>query len=83
MFHPSAEQIAELIRDKCEDFGYRDLAQELLCSVGEARQFVDAEWATTGCDGIYLQVIKRGTAILAEKLGTTPDELHAYVDQHC
>ncbi len=82
MFRPSAEQVADLIRQKREEFGYRDLAQELLCSAAEARRFVDADRTATGCDAIYQQVLKRGTEILAEKLGTTPEELDAYVAQH-
>jgi hypothetical protein len=31
---------------------------------------------------MYVQVLDRGTAILAEKLGTTAKELKAFVDQH-
>jgi hypothetical protein len=82
MFRPSAEQVADLICQRREEFGYRDLAAELLCSVAEARSIVEADWATTGCDAMYLQVIKRGTAILAEKFGTTPEELDAFVEQY-
>jgi hypothetical protein len=82
MFRPSAEQVADLIRQKREEFGYRDLAQELLCSAADARRIVDADRTATGCDAIYQQVVKRGTEILAEKLGTTAAELDAYVDQH-
>jgi hypothetical protein len=82
MFRPSAEQIADLIRERSEELGYRDLAGELLCSVMEARRFVEADWTATGCDAMHRLVVKRGTAILADKLGTTPEDLDAYVDQH-
>lgn len=82
MFRPSAEQIADLIVQKREEFGYWDLAQELGCSVAEARSIVEADWTTTGCAAMYVQVLDRGTAILAEKLGTTAKELKAFVDQH-
>jgi len=78
---PTASEIAQLICLKCEEFGYWSLAQELGCSVRQARAMVEADMAMAD-DGMFVQVLNRGTEILAERLGTTADNLDAFVDEN-
>ena len=81
MKQPTATEIAQLICLKREEFGYWSLAQELGCSVRQARAIVEADMAMAD-DAMYVQVLNRGTQMLAEQLRTTADNLDAFVEEH-
>jgi hypothetical protein len=71
--------LIDLICEARVVLGYQDLAAELGCSPDDARALVESEWRETDDDSMYVQVIDRGTAILAEAFGTTPAVIDAFV----
>ena len=81
MKQPTTTEIAKLICRKREELGLWHLAQELGCSVRQARTIIEADMAIAD-DAMYVQVLNRGTQMLAEQLGTTSDNLDAFVEEH-